>query len=412
MKKSTKAIHAGTPHHSQYGEVSVPIFQSSTFSFPCAEDGAARFSGSQSGYIYTRMGNPTINALEENVAALENGFKGMATATGMAAITTVFLSLLSKGAHVVSGDCVYGPTRVVLESTLSKFGIESTFVDTSDLEQVRTAVRPNTRIIFLETPANPTMKISDIEGAVKIARRHGAILVVDNTFASPFLQRPIERGVDVVVHSLTKFINGHSDVVGGMIVTRDESLYKQIKPVLNQFGGTMDPHQAWLILRGVRTLHLRVERGQENAQKLAVFLRRHPMVEWVLYPGLPDHPQHELAKSQMDGFGSMIAIGVKGGLQGGRIVMNNVHLFTLAVSLGGVESLIEHPASMTHASVSAHERQQAGISDELVRISVGCEDYEDLRDDLDQALNAIAGKAGVLSTQGNPEEESLLEESR
>lgn len=411
MKKSTKAIHAGTPHHSQYGEVSIPIFQTSTFSFPCAEDGAARFSGSQSGYIYTRMGNPTINALEENVAALENGFKGMATATGMAAITTVFLSLLSKGAHVVSGDCVYGPTRVVLESTLSKFGIESTFVDTSDLEQVRNAMRPNTRIVFLETPANPTMKISDIEGAVKIARRHGAILVVDNTFASPFLQRPIELGVDVVVHSLTKFINGHSDVVGGMIITRDESLYKQIKPVLNQFGGTMDPHQAWLILRGVRTLHLRVERGQENAQKLAVFLRQHPMVEWVLYPGLPDHPQHELARRQMDGFGSMIAIGVKDGLHGGRIVMNNVHLFTLAVSLGGVESLIEHPASMTHASVSKHERQQAGISDELVRISVGCEDYEDLRDDLDQALNAIAGKRGMLSAQGNPEEESLVEET-
>ena len=410
MKKSTKAIHAGTPHHSQYGEVSIPIFQSSTFSFPSAEDGAARFSGSQPGYIYTRMGNPTINALEENVAALENGFKGMATATGMAAITTTFLSFLSKGGHVVSGDCVYGPSRVVLESTFAKFGVESTFVDTSDLENIRNAIRPNTRIIFLETPANPTMKISDIEGAAKIAHRHGAILVVDNTFASPFLQRPIELGADVVVHSLTKFINGHSDVVGGMIVTRDESLYKQVKPVLNQFGGTMDPHQAWLILRGVRTLHLRVERGQENAMKLAAYLKQHPKVDWVSYPGLPDHPQHDLAQAQMDGFGSMIAIGVKGGLEGGRTVMNNVHLFTLAVSLGGVESLIEHPASMTHASVSELERKQAGISDELVRLSVGCEDYEDLRDDIELALNAIDTTSTSLSTARDSEEESLIEE--
>jgi methionine-gamma-lyase len=265
-------------------------------------------------------------------------------------------------------------------------------------------------VIFLETPANPTMKISDIEGAAKIAHRHGAILVVDNTFASPFLQRPLELGADVVVHSLTKFINGHSDVVGGMIVTRDEALYKQVKPVLNQFGGTMDPHQAWLILRGARTLHLRVERAQENAAKLAAFLKQHPNVEWVSYPGLADHPQHDLAKTQMDGFGSMIAIGVKGGLEGGRTVMNTVQLFTLAVSLGGVESLIEHPASMTHASVPKAEREEAGIVDELVRISVGCEDYEDLRDDLEKALNAIGKLPRPFPTQRDSEEESLVEE--
>ncbi len=389
MKKSTKAIHAGSPHNSKFGEVSIPIYQSSTFSFPNAEEGAARFEGTCGGYIYTRMGNPTTHALEENIAALEGGYKGMATATGMAAITTVFLSLLEKGSHIVSTDCVYGPTRVVLEGVFAKFGVESTFVDTSDLRQIRSALRSNTKVVYLETPSNPTIKLSDIEGAATIAHEHEAALVVDNTFASPYLQRPMEFGADVVIHSLTKFLNGHSDVVGGMIVTKDEALYRKIKPVLNQFGGTMDPHQAWLVLRGVRTLALRVERSQENAFKLARVLRKHPMVAWVQYPGLPDHPQHELAKKQMDGFGAMIAIGVKGGLEGGRIMMNSVKVFTLAVSLGGVESLIEHPASMTHASMPKAGREQAGILDELVRISPGCEDYEDLRDDLDQALNAI-----------------------
>jgi methionine-gamma-lyase len=389
MHKSTKAIHAGTPHSSRYGEVSVPIFQTSTFSFPNAEEGAARFAGTNGGYIYTRMGNPTTSALEENVAALENGFRGMATATGMAAITTVFLALLEKGAHIVGTDCVYGPTRRVLETAFAKFGVESTFVDTSDLAAVRKALRPNTRVLFLETPANPTIKLSDIAGASAIARAHGATLVVDNTFASPFLQRPLEHGANVVVHSLTKYINGHSDVVGGMIVAENEALYRQIKPVLNLFGGTMDPHQAWLVLRGVRTLPLRVERAQENAGKLACWLKKHPMVTWVQYPGLPEHPQHELARRQMDGFGSMIAIGVRGGLVGGRTMMNHVRLFTLAVSLGGVESLIEHPASMTHASVPVADRKEAGITDELVRIAVGCEAYEDLEEDLDQALLAI-----------------------
>ncbi|MBX2991639.1 MAG: PLP-dependent transferase [Bacteroidetes bacterium] len=412
MKKSTKAIHAGLPHKSRYGEVSVPIYQSSTFSFPSAEDGAARFSGNQSGYIYTRMGNPTINALEENVAVLENGYKGMATATGMAAISTVFLALLEKGSHIISSDCVYGPTRVILETAFAKFGVESTFVDSSDLTQVEKAIRPNTRIVFIETPANPTMKISDLAGAARIAHKNGCVLVVDNTFASPYLQRPFEHGADVIVHSLTKFINGHSDVVGGMIVTRDESTYKQIKPVLNQFGGTMDPHQAWLVLRGVRTLHLRVERAQENAMALARFLEIHPMVDWILYPGLPNHPQHDIAAKQMDGFGSMIAIGVKGGLDGGRIVMNSVRLFTLAVSLGGVESLIEHPASMTHASVSKAERELAGISDELVRISVGCEDVGDLQEDLDTALNAISGMLNPFPLERADERHPLLEEDR
>ncbi len=389
MKPSTKAIHLHGRHQAQYGEVSVPIFQSSTFAFRSADEGAARFSGSTPGYIYTRLANPTINALEDAIVALEEGSGGLATATGMAAITTVFLTFLERGTHVVSSECVYGPTRTVLETSFARFGSEATFVDTSDLAGIRAAMRPNTRIVYLETPANPTMTISDIAGAAAIAHEHGALLVVDNTFASPFLQRPLTLGADIVVHSCTKLLNGHSDVVGGAIVTREEKLHRQIKPTLNLFGGTMDPHQAWLILRGILTLPLRAERSQRNALQLARFLRTHPMVSWVLYPGLEDHPQHALARRQMDGFGSMIAIGVRGGLEGGKTLMDHVKVFTLAVSLGGVESLIEHPASMTHAGLPRAEREAAGIADELVRISVGCEDVDDLQEDLDQALDAV-----------------------
>ncbi len=267
--------------------------------------------------------------------------------------------------------------------------MESTFVDTSNLDLITEALKPDTRVVYIETPANPTMSITDIRGAAKIAHDHDALLVVDNTFASPYLQRPLEHGADVVLHSTTKFINGHSDVVGGVIVAKNESLFKRIRKVLRLFGGTMDPHQAWLVLRGVRTLPIRVEKGQENAAKLASFLQKHSKVSWVRYPGLPEHPQHAIAQKQMDGFGAMICIGVKGGLEAGRTVMNNVNVFTLAVSLGGIESLIEHPASMTHATVPKQEREDAGILDELVRIAVGCEDFEDLRDDLDQALNRI-----------------------
>jgi methionine-gamma-lyase len=389
LRKSTRAIHAGKLACTEFGEVSVPIFQTSTFSFPSADDGAARFAGAQRGYIYTRLGNPTINALEQSIAAQENGYKGLATSTGMAAITTVYAAFLEQGAHIVSTDCVYGSSRVALETIFAKFGVESTFVDTSDLANIEKAIRPTTKLLFIETPANPTMKITDLNGAGAIASRYGIPLVVDNTFASPYLQRPLERGADVVVHSLTKYINGHSDVVGGMIIMKDDTLFRKIKPVLNHLGGTMDPHQAWLVLRGVQTLPLRMEKSQENAAKLAQFLKKHPMVTWVNYPGLPEHPQYEIAKCQMDGFGAMLAIGVRNGLEGGKTVMNNVHLFTLAVSLGGVESLIEHPASMTHASLPVADRNKAGILDELVRISVGCEDFEDLRDDLDQALRKI-----------------------
>jgi len=389
LRKSTRAIR-GTGHEdSIHGELSVPIFQTSTFSFPNAEEGALRFAGERPGYIYSRMGNPTVKALEDHVALLENGRYGMATATGMTAVTTVLLSLLDRSAHVVATDSLYGSSRVAIETELARFGVESTFVDSSDAENTRRAIRPGTRIVYIETPTNPTMKITNLRKAAEIAHRCGALLVVDNTFASPYLQRPLELGADVVVESLTKFINGHSDVLGGAIVTCDPDLHLAIRRTLTVFGGTMDPHQAWLILRGARTLVLRVERAQQNAARLAEFLRGHAKVEWVRYPGLPDHPQHDLAGEQMDGYGSMICFGVKGGLQGGATLMNAVRVITLAVSLGGLESLIEHPASMTHAAIHREAREKAGILDELVRLSVGCEDFEDLRDDLDRALERI-----------------------
>jgi methionine-gamma-lyase len=397
--KATNAIHAGHLEQSVFGEVSVPIFQSATFAFPSADEGAARFAGSHPGYIYTRLGNPTVKALERSIAVQENGFGGLATASGMAAITTVYASFLAAGSHVVSTDCVYGPSRMALETIFAKFGINSTFVDTSDLAAIEKAILPNTKLLYVETPANPTMRITDIRGAATIAHRHGIPLAVDNTFASPYLQRPLEHGADIVVHSLTKYINGHSDIVGGMIVTQNEQLFRLIQPVLSHLGGTMDPHQAWLVLRGVQTLSLRVEKSQQNAAGLATFLQKHPNVTWVNYPGLSDHPQHKIAQRQMDGYGAMIAFGVKNGLEGGKAVMNSVKLFTLAVSLGGVESLIEHPASMTHASMPRKKREEAGLFDELVRISVGCEDFEDLRDDLDQALQVICCKTHATTIQ-------------
>lgn len=391
MGRSTRAIHLGRLKEPVFGEVSVPIFQSSTFSFPSAQIGAARFAGDEPGYIYTRLKNPTVNALEETVAAMENGYGGMATASGMAAISTVFLALLSHGDHVAATDSLYGATRIILENELSRFGVASTFVDTSDLEATRRAIqRGRTKMVYIETPTNPTMVLTDIRKTAEIAHEAGTTLVVDNTFASPYLQRPLDLGADVVVHSLTKYVNGHSDVVGGMIVTAGANLHKPIKRTLSLFGGTADPHQAWLILRGAQTLPLRLQKAQENAGRLAEYLCGHPKVTWVRYPGLPDHPQRALAQEQMDGPGAMICFGVKNGSEGGMTVMNSVQLIILAVSLGGVDSLIEHPASMTHVSIPREEREAAGITDDLVRLSVGCEDYEDLRNDLDQALNRIS----------------------
>ncbi len=385
---NSKLVHAGA-FQDEFHSAAVPIYQTSTFGFKSAADGAACFAGDADGYIYTRIGNPTINVLENNIAELENGFGGIATASGMGAISTIYMALLEQGAHMVSSDSVYGPSMNLMQNHFSRFGVESSYVNTSDLEQVRQAIKPNTRVIYIETPANPTMGITDIAAVAKIAHENGILLVVDNTFCSPYLQKPLDLGADVVVHSLTKFINGHADIVGGMIITKDEGLYKKIRNVMVNMGPNMDPHQAFLVIRGVKTLSLRVDRAQANARKVADYLNNHEKIEWIRYPGLKSHPQHELAKKQMSGFGTMISFGVKGGFKAGSTLMDNVHLAMLAVSLGGVETLIQHPASMTHAKVSHEDKVKAGISDELVRFSVGIEDVEDIIHDLDQALAKV-----------------------
>lgn len=382
----TQVIHAGAEPDPATGAISTPIYQSSTFAFHDADEGAARFAGTDPGYKYTRLGNPTTRALERCVAELEGGHDALATATGMAAVSTVFLALLEGGDHVVGTDAVYGPSRLLLEKQLAKFGITSTWVPSEDLDAVRAAMRPTTRVVFVETPANPTIKLTDLAGCAAIARAAGARLVVDNTFCSPILQKPFRFGADVVLHSMTKYLNGHSDVVAGIIVSATAELHAEIGAYLRSLGGTMDPHQAWLVLRGIRTLSLRVERAQRNAEQLAPWLSAHPAVAWVSYPGLASHPQADLARRQMAGPGAMISFGVRGGFAAAKTVCDAVRLATLAVSLGGLETLLEHPASMTHRAVPRDEREAAGITDDLVRLSVGCESVEDLKADLDQAL--------------------------
>lgn len=388
LKFTSKLIHGGG-YKNKLGAVNVPIYQSSTFEFESAEEGARCFNGESDGYIYTRIGNPTINVLERTVAELEKGFGGIATSSGMGAVSTIYMALLNKGDHIVSSDAVYGPSRGLMEDHFSRFGVESTYIDTSDIENIKKAIKPNTKVLYIESPANPTIAISDLEACNALAKKHNLIMVVDNTFSSPYLQRPIEFGADVVFHSITKFINGHADVVGGVIVAKTEALYKRIRSLMVAMGCNMDPHQAYLVIRGLKTLSIRIDRAQQNAIKIAEYLEKHTKIEWIKYPGLKSHPQHELAKKQMDGFGAMISFGLKGGLEAGKILMNNVKLAILAVSLGGVETLIEHPASMTHSKVSAEDKKKAGISDGLVRLAVGIEDEDDLIADLDQALAKV-----------------------
>jgi methionine-gamma-lyase len=386
---STRVIHEGQHPCPMTGAVSPAIFQTSTFAFESAAQGAARFAGEEEGYIYTRMGNPTIDKLQQNIAALEGGAGGLATASGMAALCTNLFSLLHAGDHIIATESLYGPSRVVVERDFSRFGVEYSFIDTSDPANVEKAIRPNTKLLFIETPANPTIIITDIEACTEIAKKHSIITIVDNTFCSPILQRPLEWGADIVMHSMTKFINGHSDVVAGMIIPKEKEMLARIRKGLHFLGGTMDPHQAWLVLRGVKTLHLRVMRCQENAIKMAHLLEDHPAVEWVRYPGLESHPHYAVAQKQQDGPGALISFGLKGGVEAGRKLLETVTLATLAVSLGGIETLIQHPASMTHATMNKRDRLAAGITDGLVRISVGCEDGDDLLSDMKKALDGV-----------------------
>lgn len=382
---STKLIHAGEIQD-QFGSATVPIYQTSTFSFKSAEEGAKCFAGESDGYIYTRIGNPTINALEEQIAILENGYGAIAVSSGMAAVTTIYLSLLSTGDHIVSTDAIYGPARGVMEKQFVRFGFQSTYIKTTDIETIEKAIKPNTKVLYIETPANPTMDITDLKACAEIAHKHKILLVVDNTFCSPYLQNPLDLGADIVFHSMTKFINGHADIVAGIIIAKEKNLYNQVRTMMINMGCNMDPHQAYMVLRGVKTLSVRIDRAQENAMKVAEFLEKHPKVVWIKYPGLKSHPQYELGKKQMKGNGTMISFGLKSGFEGAKTLMNHVHLALLAVSLGGVETLIQHPASMTHSKVSKEDKQKAGITDDLIRFAVGIEDVNDIIEDLKQGL--------------------------
>ncbi|HEV8160747.1 MAG TPA: cystathionine gamma-synthase [Pyrinomonadaceae bacterium] len=377
MGFSTIAIHAGNEPDSATGAVSVPIYQTSTY--------AQESLGKHKGFEYARTQNPTRSALEKNIAALEGAKFGFAFASGMSA-TDAVLKLVKAGDHVIVGDNTYGGTFRLFSQVLSNYGIEFDFVDTSDVTNVEKAFKPNTKMVFVETPTNPIMTVTDLQAVSDVAHAHGARVVCDNTFMSPYLQQPMNFGVDVVVHSTTKYLNGHSDSIGGFAALNNEADAEWIKFIQNSIGAILSPFDSFLVLRGTKTLAVRMEAHDKNGRAVAAFLAEHPKVKKVYYPGLLSHPQHELASRQQKGFGGMVAFET-GSLESAKKVLENVKLCTLAESLGGVESLISHPATMTHASVPADKRESLGITDGLVRVSVGIEDIEDIIEDLDQALN-------------------------
>lgn len=377
MKFATRAIHVGQEADPATGATIVPIYQTSTYTQEAI--------GQHKGYAYARTGNPTRTALETCLASLENARHGLAFASGMAATSTL-LSLLSAGDHVVASDDLYGGTYRVFTQVFSRLGLRFDFVDARDPDQVAAALRPETRLIWLETPTNPLLRLCDIAAIATVCRDAERLLVVDNTFVSPYFQQPLDLGADIVMHSTTKYIGGHSDVLGGALLCNDDALHQRLAFLQNSLGAVPGPLDAWLTLRGLKTLALRMEAHQKNALAVAQFLAAHPRIVQVNYPGLASHPQHALAQRQMSGFGGMISFEVSGGLEAGARVATATRLFALAESLGGVESLIGHPATMTHAAIPAEQRHAIGLHDGLIRISVGIEDAEDLIADLEQAL--------------------------
>ena len=388
----TKAIHAGNVKDQQYGALTTPIYQSSTFVFDSCEQGGRRFAGAENGYIYTRLGNPTVSILENKVAALEGGEAALATASGMGAISSCLWTIASAGKHIIADGTLYGCTFALLNHGISRYGVDVDFIDTSDLEAVKAHLRPNTVAVYLETPANPNLKITDIAAVAKIAHAYnaGIKVVCDNTFASPALQNPLALGADVVVHSATKYLNGHGDVVAGFVVGKADFIAQvRMFGLKDMTGAVMDPFAAFLLLRGLKTLELRMTRHCENAGIIAEFLANHPAVEKVNYPGLKTHVGHEIAARQMKDFGGMVSFEVRGGKEAGMKLVNALQLITVAVSLGDAESLIEHPASMTHSTYSAEELAASGIAPGLIRLSAGLENAEDLIADLKQALDQI-----------------------
>jgi methionine-gamma-lyase len=387
-KFATKAVHAGQHPDPSTGSVVTPIYASSTFVFQSAEQGAARFLGTEPGFIYTRLGNPTVKALENNLAALEGGETARAAASGMGAITAAVMTVVKKGDHIVAGDTLYGGTHKLLTDILKEYGVTHTLVETSISDNFKKAIKSNTKLIYIESPSNPLLKLTNMTKVAKIAKEHGITTIMDNTFMSPYNQRPIEHGIDVVVHSLTKSLSGHSDMVGGAVISTRKFI-EQMNPIFNNMGATMGAWDAWLTLRGIKTLHVRWDRMNENAIKIAKFLENHTKVDRVNYPGLESFSQFELGKAQMDGPGGMMSFELKNGLEAGRKMMNSVKLCSLAVSLGAVETLICHPPTMTHSIVPREQRIKAGLTDGLVRLSVGIEDVEDIIDDLEQALSKV-----------------------
>lgn len=377
MKFSTRAIHAGQEPDPSTGALVTPIFQTSTF----AQAGI----GDNKGYEYARSANPTRTALEECIASLENGSYGLAFASGLAAEQAV-LSLLRSGEHMIACDDLYGGSYRAFERIISRYGITTSYVAANDLAEYERAIRPTTRLIWLETPTNPLLRLADIQAVAQLAHRHNLLLVVDNTFSSPYFQQPLTLGADIVLHSTTKYINGHCDVIGGALVVNDQEIYEQLKFYQNAAGGVPGPFDVWLTLRGIKTLALRMRQHAANADAVARFLSEHPRVEKVYYPGLPSHPDYALARRQMSGFGGMVSFQFKGQLADVDQIVRRLQVFTFAESLGGVESLACHPASMTHASIPREVREARGIGDTLLRLSVGIEDVEDLIADLDQAL--------------------------
>ena len=383
---ATRAIHSGERPDPITGALAPDLTMATTYVFPSAEDGAAVFAGEKEGYAYTRYGNPTVAMLEDKAADLEGGEAGLATASGMAAVFSATLPWLRAGDHIVACDGVYSGTYNLFSERYPALGIETTFVDGADVSAFERALRPNTKVVYVETPGNPTLKLIDIPAVAEVAHRAGAVVIADNTFATPVFQRPLALGADVVLHSATKYFCGHGDAIAGVVVGSQSFIRRANRQMIRIYGGIISPFNAWLILRGMHTLTLRVERHAANAMAVAGFLEQDPRVEWVAYPGLPSFPQHELARRQMSGFGAMVCFEVKGGVEAGRRMMNRVRLCSLAVSLGDVKSLITHPASMTHLLVPREQRLAAGITDGLVRLSVGCEDVADIIADLDQAL--------------------------
>jgi cystathionine gamma-lyase/cystathionine beta-lyase len=377
MRFETLAIHSGERPDRAFGAITPPIYQTSTFVF---ED-----VGKTRGYDYSRTANPTRKVLEDTIARLEGGRAGFAFATGMAAEATV-IHLLKAGDHIVSGDDVYGGSYRLFQNVMTDFGLEFTFVRMNSRERILDAIRPNTKMLWLETPSNPLLNIVDVEMVVDIARKHNLLTVIDNTFATPYFLRPIEFGVDLVVHSTTKYLNGHCDVVGGAVVTTTDELSERVQFLLNALGTCASPFDCWLVLRGIETLPVRMKRHEENATAIADYLKGHPALKRVFYPGLSTHPGHEIARRQMKGFGGVVSFELKGGTQAVNSFLRKVRVFALAESLGGVASLAEYPATMSHASMPEDYRQKVGITEELVRLSVGLENIDDLIDDLSQAL--------------------------